>query len=447
MVSRGYDGIDVDWEPLSSSSASQYITFITELRNVIDGLSPRPLLTAAVIWEPLVFSQLQEKFDQINIMTYEMSGAWPGWITWHNAPIYDGGYWFESTGQPVPSTDGLVGDFLSAGLQPSKLGIGIEFYGAMWSGGNGTTTGGVTAPGQSWTSAPAVEMIPYYEIVEKYYQPANYRWDSAALASYLSIDNIGSSNDKFISYDDETTSYEKIKYIRNRGMGGLIIFELGGGWRPNAPVPDSLLQAIKTAALGTPGSVPQAPALSFPSNGATGIPINTTLTWDASTGADSYTLQVSTSPSFPNFVANQSGIVGTSYAVNGLSGNMTYYWRVNAANVSGTSGWSSTGSFVTVRLSTVIVNFTGNPISSGVLLSWQTISEYKNRGFNIERRLSTFARWSRIGSVAGAGTSSTTRNYSYVDKKVRIGKKYVYRLKQINTDGTNTYSQEVTVQK
>jgi len=447
MVSRGYDGIDVDWEPLSRSSASQYITFITELRNAIDSLTPRPLLTAAVIWEPSIFSGLQDKFDQINIMTYEMSGAWPGWITWHNAPIYDGGYWFPSTGEPVPSGDGLVSDFLSAGLQPNKLGIGIEFYGALWSGGTGTTTGGVTAPGQSWTTAPSVEIIPYYEIMEKYYQSQNYRWDSAAGASYLSMDNIGSSNDKFISYDDETTSYEKIKYIRNKGMGGLIIFELGGGWRPGAPVPDNLLQAVKSAAWGSPNSVPQPPVLNYPSNGAAAIPANTTLRWNASTGAESYTLQVSTSPTFSTFILNQSGITSTSYSLNGLSANTTYYWRVSATNASGTSEWSSVGSFTTAHSGTVVINFAGKPVSAGVQLSWQTISEYNNKGFNIERRYSTSTHWSRIGSVAGAGTSSTTKNYSFVDKKARTGKKYVYRLKQINTDGTNTYSQEVTVQK
>src|SRR5712692_602907 len=28
MTSRGYDGIDIDWEPLSSSSATQYTAFI-----------------------------------------------------------------------------------------------------------------------------------------------------------------------------------------------------------------------------------------------------------------------------------------------------------------------------------------------------------------------------------------------------------------------------------
>jgi chitinase len=448
ITSRGYDGIDIDWEPLSSSSVSQYHTFITELRGELNSIDQPLLLTAAVKSQSPLFAQLQDKFDQINIMTYNLSGPWSGWITWHNAAIYDGGYIFSSTGKPVPSANGLVDQYIEAGVMANKLGIGIAFFGHVWSGGTGTPTGGVTAPGQSWVTAPSVEgYVPYYEIMDTYYQPQRYRWDNAALAAYLSIDNIGSSNDKFISYDDETTCYEKIKYVRNKGMGGLIIFELGGGWRPGAPVPDNLLQAVKSEAWGSPNSVPQPPVLNYPSNGAAGIPANTTLRWNASTGAESYTLQVSTSLTFSTFILNQSGIVSASYSLNGLSANTTYYWRVSATNASGTSEWSSVGSFTTAPSVTVIVNFAGKPVSAGVQLSWQTISEYNNKGFNIERRYSTSTHWSRIGSVAGAGTSSTTKNYSFVDKKARTGKKYVYRLKQINTDGTNTYSQEVTVQK
>lgn len=448
MSSRGYDGIDVDWEPLSLSSASQYSTFVTELRNAMNSVNPSLLLTSAVKSQPSLFAALQDKFDQINIMTYNLSGPWSGWITWHNAPIYDGGYTFSSTGAPVPSANGLVDKYIEAGVQVSKLGIGVDFYGHVWSGGSGTPTGGVTAPGQTWATAPSVQGdVPYYEIMEKYYQSQNYRWDSAAVASYLSIDNIGSSNDKFISYDDEAACSEKVKYVRNKGMGGLIIFELGGGWRPGAPVPDNLLQAVKNAAWGTSNSVPQAPVLSYPSYGVTGISVNTTLKWNASTGADSYALQVSTSPSFSNFIVNQSGITSTSYSLNGLSANTTYYWRVSATNVSGTSEWSSVGSFTTAPSVTVVANFTGKLIPTGVLLSWQTISEYNNKGFDIERRDAASPIWAKTGFVAGAGTSSSTKNYSFVDKRVRKGKKYVYRLKQINTDGTNTYSQEVTVQK
>jgi chitinase len=451
MVTRGYDGIDIDWEPLSSSSASQYITFITELRDALDTITPRPLLTAAVLWEPSVFSQLQDKFDQLNIMTYEMSGPWPGWITWHNAPIYDGGNWFYSTGEPVPSAEGEVERFIEAGVQPYKLGIGIEFYGAVWSGGRGTTTGGVTEPGQSWTNAPSREMIPYYEIMDNYYQPQRYRWDNAALVPYLSIDEYGSTNDKFISYDDETSCYEKIQYVRDKGIGGVIIFELAGGWRPSEPVPDALLQSIKDAVWGgTGGTAPLAPVLSSPANGSTGISTSPTLTWNASAGADSYTLQVATDSGFSTATLQQSGITGTLFTVDGLLENTTYYWRVNATNAYGTSGWSNAWSFTTMTTSvmeTVISYFTAEPVSKGVLLSWQTTSEYNNRGFQIQRRYPGSTRWRRVGYVSGAGTSSDTIQYSYFDKRARKSGTYIYRLKQENYDGTYAYTSEITVQK
>ena len=451
MVTRGYDGIDIDWEPLSSSSASQYSAFVTELRDALDMITPRPLLTAAVLWEPSIFSQLQDKFDQMNIMTYEMSGPWPGWITWHNAPIYDGGYWFPSTGAPVPSADGFVEDFLSAGVQPSKLGIGIEFYGAVWSGGSGTTTGGVTEPGQSWIKAPSVEMAAYYEIMDGYYQPQYYRWDLAAQAAYLSIDNNKDADDRFISYDDETSCYEKVAYVRSKGIGGITIFELGGGWRPTEPVPDALLQSIKDAVWGgTGGTAPLAPVLSSPSNGSTGISTSPTLTWNASTGADSYALQVATDPGFSTIILQQSGITGTSFTVDGLSENTTYYWRANATNAYGISGWSNAWSFTTLTapvMETVISNFTAEVISNGVLLSWQTTSEYNNRGFQIQRRDPDSTRWRKVGYVSGVGTSSDTIQYSFLDKRARKSGTYIYRIKQESYDGSYAYTSEITVQK
>jgi len=450
MVTRGYDGIDIDWEPLSSSSASQYSAFINELRDALDAITPRPLLTAAVLWEPSVFSQLQDKFDQLNIMTYEMSGPWPGWITWHNASIYDGGYWFPSTGEPVPSANGLVDDFLSAGVQPSKLGIGIEFYGAVWSGGSGTTTGGVTEPGQSWIKAPSVEMAPYYEIMDEYYQPLYYNWDLAAQAAYLSIDNYRDADDKFISYDNETSCYEKVAYVRSKGIGGITVFELGGGWRPSEPVPDALLQSIKDAVWGgTGGTAPMAPILSSPANGSTGISTSPTLTWNASTGADSYTLQLSSTENPSLLLVDQQGITGTSFNLDGLSENTSYYWRVNAANAYGTSEWSTVWSFTTTAsvTETVISYFTAEPMSSGVLLSWQTTSEYNNRGFQVQRRYPYSTRWRNVGYVSGAGTSSEPIQYSYFDKRARKSGTYIYRLKQENYDGTYTYTSEITVQK
>jgi hypothetical protein len=345
----------------------------------------------------------------------------------------------------------LVEDFLSAGVQPNKLGIGIEFYGAVWSGGSGTTTGGVTEPGQSWIKAPSVEMAPYYEIMDEYYQPQYYTWDLAAQAAYLSIDNYRDRDDRFISYDDDTSCYEKVAYVRSKGIGGITVFELGGGWRPSEPVPDVLLQSIKDAVWGgTGGTEPPIPVLSLPANGSTGISTSPTLTWNASTGADSYTLQVSGNPNFSSFILDQHGIMSTSFTVDGLSENTTYYWRVNATNAYGASGWANAWSFTTVTtpvMETVISKFTAEVISNGVFLSWQTTSEYNNRGFQIQSRYPGSVRWRKVGYVSGAGTSSETIQYSFLDKKARKSGTYMYRIKQESYDGSYTYTEEVTVQK
>lgn len=272
---RGYDGIDIDWERLESSDATQYVAFINELRQAIDAQPQRLLLTAAVAWHPAILAQVHTKFDQINIMTYDLSGAWPGWITWHNAPIYDGGTRFPSGGL-VPSIDGMTNSFIASGVPASKIGIGIDFYGYVWSGGSGMPNGGATDPRQSWSTAPTVQSnVPYYTIMDNHYQQQYYRWDNSAQVSYLRIDNAGSASDKFISYDDEETARKKIEYARAKGIGGVIIWELGGGVRTNLPAgqQDPLLQAVKQAfrngSTPSPDTAPPAVSFSAPDAGST----------------------------------------------------------------------------------------------------------------------------------------------------------------------------------
>lgn len=254
MVGRGYDGIDIDWEPITSSDAPRFTAFVNALRSALDTITPRPLLTIAVFTQPALIGSLHSKFDQINIMTYSMSGAYPGWITWHNAPLFNGGITFPSVpGKFVPSTEATVNTFTNAGVPLHKLGIGIGFYGCKWSGGTGTDTGGVTRPAQSYTTDPQTDSVTFNTIMSTYYQSNLYHWDSNAQSAYLSIDNPGSTNDAFISYDDERSCQVKVSYARNRGLGGVMIWELGEGYRSSQPAGkrDPLLQAIKSS-LATP---------------------------------------------------------------------------------------------------------------------------------------------------------------------------------------------------
>jgi len=289
MSACNYDGVDIDWEPLDASDTAQYTDFVNGLRTALNAISPRPLLAAAIASPPTpasLIASLQNQFDQINLMTYDLSGPYSGWVTWFNAPIYSGGFRFPSTAGLVPSTDGMINLVTNAGVARSKLGIGIAFYGDVWAGGSGTTTGGAALPRQSWTTAPTMTAVAYKRILANYYQPALYHWDTNAQAAYLSIDNTGSNNDKFISYDDERTCQSKVSFARNRGLGGVMIWELGQDHQANQP--DPLLQAIKQA-LATPGATAIAASgqnvdLSFPS-----VPLGSyRLQWSSNLAAGSW---------------------------------------------------------------------------------------------------------------------------------------------------------------
>lgn len=263
MASGGYDGIDIDWEPLPASDAQLYTNLVNGLRSALNAFPQHKLLTAAAGAYPpygdpataeyLMFASLQNQFDQINIMTYDLSGPYPGWVTWFNSPIYDGGYRFPSTGGLVPSINGAVSNFLSGGVSPTKLGIGIPFYGYVWSGGIVTgTTAGVTLPRQTWTTAPSVTTPGYTTIVASYYQLNLYHWDTNAQAAYLSISNSTPANDMFISYEDPRACQAKVSDARNLGLGGVMIWELAQDHQSGQP--DPLLQAVKQA-LASPGEV------------------------------------------------------------------------------------------------------------------------------------------------------------------------------------------------
>ncbi len=80
--------------------------------------------------------------------------------------------------------------------------------------------------------------------------------------------------------------------------------------------------------------------------------------------------------------------------------------------------------------------------NNNVNLKWSTASETNNRGFSVERKLSGKSEWNEIAFINGKGTTTDRVNYSYSDKSVAVGT-YVYRLKQIDFDGTFSYSNEI----
>lgn len=96
-------------------------------------------------------------------------------------------------------------------------------------------------------------------------------------------------------------------------------------------------------------------------------------------------------------------------------------------------------------------SFTGESLPDGrVLLRWTTVSEKSNLGFNIERQINN-GEWERITFVAGEGDSRSRTDYSFIDNPfggTRSGTLVGgvnYRLRQIDTDGTESLSHSVSV--
>ena len=107
-----------------------------------------------------------------------------------------------------------------------------------------------------------------------------------------------------------------------------------------------------------------------------------------------------------------------------------------------------------IRLETIIpvelTSFTASVNGNAVQLNWSTASETNNMGFDIERSvISNGVRnlyWEKIGYIEGKGTTTEIQHYSFTDNlTLNHNLNFYYRLKQMDFDGTFTYSNEIDV--
>ncbi|MEJ5263630.1 MAG: T9SS type A sorting domain-containing protein, partial [Ignavibacterium sp.] len=92
-----------------------------------------------------------------------------------------------------------------------------------------------------------------------------------------------------------------------------------------------------------------------------------------------------------------------------------------------------------------LAGFSAKNDRDNVIIEWQTATETNNQGFEVQRRLEGVESWTVAGYVSGKGTTTERQSYQYVDKQLKAGR-YIYRLKQIDLDGTIEYSQEIEVE-
>jgi hypothetical protein len=81
--------------------------------------------------------------------------------------------------------------------------------------------------------------------------------------------------------------------------------------------------------------------------------------------------------------------------------------------------------------------FDATPANGRVVLEWTAISEEDVLGYNILRKKGIAGTFEQINDnlIAGKGSIETTVEYEYFDEDVQNGRRYFYKLEEVETDG------------
>ncbi len=148
-------------------------------------------------------------------------------------------------------------------------------------------------------------------------------------------------------------------------------------------------------------------------------------------------------------LSNNNGVlISTNYGINWQVSNpftankILSFEKHNLTLYAGTDG-AGIYRLNDIELPVELVSFDAEISENDVLLTWSTISEKNNQGFEIYRKDSK-NDFVLLGFVNGNGTSTEKNYYVFRDKNI-LNANYTYRLKQIDYNGTSTYSNEINI--
>ncbi len=177
---------------------------------------PRPLARGS--FGSLELDRIAPLLDWFNVMTYDYHSG--SAIAHFNAPLH------AATNDPTPyyNIDSTVAVYRRGGVPSGKIVIGAPFYGRAYGGVHGANGGLFQAASpapREWATG-----LDYRQIASRNLTAQGFTrfWHPEALVPWLHNDSLG----VFITYDDAESIGHKAEYVRAHGLGGIMIWEIGG---------------------------------------------------------------------------------------------------------------------------------------------------------------------------------------------------------------------------
>ena len=256
----GYDFVDIDWEyptavrkgdpegngvqidegcPGSEEDTENFTLLLQELRNELDALGEKNgkhyELSVAMSASPTMMAKIQ--YDKIlkivdfaNMMTYDLNGAWNSYTGHHTALYTNEAYDHSTMLEAAFSVDTCIKyleETYGNTIDMNKIVIGVAPYTRGWAGvkddGLDKDNPGLyaTATPNSMKSADGTTSGTYgfFELptLIQQYGLVEYFDDKAKAAYYFSP-----SSGVFFTCDNEQSVAAKGKYVKEKGLGGLI---------------------------------------------------------------------------------------------------------------------------------------------------------------------------------------------------------------------------------
>jgi GH18 family chitinase len=234
---RGYDGIELDWEFPKKNQRDDFSRLIMRFRRELDLWKPRGEFIVATLEYPgerYNKDSLIAACDQINPMTYGMYGGdSQNPKTGYNSPLEVSTLFKGYNGYAVNQPGHGPKQWIKDGYPANKIGLSISFLGEKFH-----KVEPPVQPGQRyrWASYFYVQDLP----------KEGRHWDHTSMVPWQASDS------EMITYEDTTSVRLKIEYAQSLQLGGIMIYDLLGGYDGNAPEgkKDLLLQTANKIYLG-----------------------------------------------------------------------------------------------------------------------------------------------------------------------------------------------------